>query len=597
MAKYNIAGKEAMSQTLTVLAKSHRGKFSDKWSSYLSAYDRILAEYKHRSIRLLEIGVQNGGSLELWARYFPNATHLVGCDINPTCAELKFDDPRIGLVIGDANTDAVQAEILGRCDRFDVIIDDGSHTSPDIVKSFARYFGALATGGVFIIEDLHCSYWQEFDGGLHLPTSSMAFLKQLADVINHEHWGVPTTRAAFLDGFATRYGIVLNESLLKRIHSIEFMNSACVIRKAEPAATRLGTRHIAGADGLVFDGVAGLTGSVSAPPDQSMNVWSAPPQPIPEATAAGPVSQSPVPAQPVIELFLDSGEGFAATNCLSQPIEPPAGAAEFTFDLSGRPELVALRLDPLTDSVVLEIEQVRLTTDTGEVDLIALVATNGRIANGNVYYFDSGDPQIYFTGIGPDQLRGALALRCRIRYLHVGCDAVQIALHELAAHQALKDATYRAAIASLQESVQAFQARQPAFDQGLAAFERTLEQIRHDHGAALARESAAQDLLRAQHSEAVSALMQDSSRQAAEYALSIQALQQAHDLAATQAERNANLRLKEASDAIARTGAERLAEQSALLERISHLEQTLATVQGWRGYRLLAKLHRPPPPF
>ena len=565
-----------MSDTLTVLAQSHRGKFSDKWSSYLTAYDRILAEHKNRNIRLLEIGVQNGGSLELWASYFRDATHLIGCDINPACAGLKFDDPRIGLVIGDANTDTVQTEILARCDQFDVIIDDGSHTSPDIIKSFARYFGALASDGVFIIEDLHCSYWQEFDGGLHLPTSSMAFLKQLTDVINHEHWGVATTRAAFLNDFSACYGVAFDESLLIQIHSVEFMNSACVIRKAEPAATQLGARHIAGVVGPVFDGVAGLTGSGSTPPDQSTNLWSSPAMRHPDAVAAHARAIPSIPAQPLIELFLDLGRGFVATECVSQTIEPHASPTDITFDLSGHPELVALRLDPLTDSVVLEIEEVRLITDLEEVDLIASVATNGRVANGHVYYFDSVDPQIYFADIGASQLFGARELRCRFRYLHIGRDAVQIALHELAAHQAHKDATYRAAIASLQESVRVFQAQQPAFDQGLAAFERTLEQVRQDYSTALARETDAREVLQAahlqalerqrqEHAEAISAFTLVVARQAADHAVSLQALQQMH--AATEA---------------------------TLTQRIDQLQQTLATVQGWRGYRLLARLQRPP---
>lgn len=29
--------------------------------------------------------------------------------------------------------------------------------------------------GIYIIEDLHCSYWQNFEGGLYDPFSSMAF--------------------------------------------------------------------------------------------------------------------------------------------------------------------------------------------------------------------------------------------------------------------------------------------------------------------------------------------------------------------------------------------------------------------------------------
>jgi hypothetical protein len=43
--------------------------------------------------------------------------------------------------------------------------------------------------GIYIVEDLCCSYWQDFEGGLNDEASSMAFFKSLVDVINHEHWG------------------------------------------------------------------------------------------------------------------------------------------------------------------------------------------------------------------------------------------------------------------------------------------------------------------------------------------------------------------------------------------------------------------------
>ena len=76
-------------KSLFELYREHQGKVSDKWSIYLSEYDRLFSIYRDQPIRMLEIGVQNGGSLEIWSKYFPDAHVLVGCDINPDCA--KFD--------------------------------------------------------------------------------------------------------------------------------------------------------------------------------------------------------------------------------------------------------------------------------------------------------------------------------------------------------------------------------------------------------------------------------------------------------------------------------------------------------------------------
>ena len=240
-----------MTTTLTTQYAEHSGKVSDKWGIYLDVYQRIFQPFEKEPVRLLEIGVQNGGSLEIWARHFENGRRFIGCDIDPKCAALQFRDPRISVVVGDANTDEAELAIARVCEQFDIVIDDGSHLSSDIVKSFARYFPRLIDGGVFLAEDLHCSYWREFEGGLFNPLSSIAFFKWLADVINHEHWGVPGARQQVLRTFFDRYDCSIEEDVLATIHSVEFFNSICVVRKESAAKNGLGERIFAGASDIV----------------------------------------------------------------------------------------------------------------------------------------------------------------------------------------------------------------------------------------------------------------------------------------------------------------------------------------------------------
>lgn len=244
--------------TLRELYEAHQGKVSDKWMLYLSEYERLLAPLRRSAAHMLEIGVQNGGSLEIWARYFPSLRRLVGCDINADCARLTFEDDRVRVVLGDANTDVVDESIAAHCERFDLIIDDGSHRSGDIVKSFCRYFDRVSDGGIYIVEDLHCSYWPAYEGGLFHPTSPMAFFKQLADVPNHEHWGSGCTRKDSLSTFLQAHGTDIGEEVLGHVHSVEFINSMCVIRKNAPSANVLGPRFIAGREALVVTGLAPL---------------------------------------------------------------------------------------------------------------------------------------------------------------------------------------------------------------------------------------------------------------------------------------------------------------------------------------------------
>ena len=247
-------------KTLHQLYAEHTGKVSDKWSLYLTEYDRLLDDYRDKPIRLLEIGIQNGGSLEIWSNYFNNATALIGCDINPDCGHLSFDDTRIDTIVGDANASDVRERVLQRSPQFDIIIDDGSHRSSDIIKSFALYFPRIVEGGIFIAEDLHCSYWNQFEGGLFDPCSSISFFKHVADVINHEHWGIPKTRAEILRGFFTKYGCDIDEETLSHVHSVEFINSMCVVHKMSTADNGLGHRVIAGSIEPVVAGHLKLNG-------------------------------------------------------------------------------------------------------------------------------------------------------------------------------------------------------------------------------------------------------------------------------------------------------------------------------------------------
>jgi len=264
--------------SLRNLYENHVGKVSDKWEIYLEEYGLILEKYRDCPVRFLEIGIQNGGSLEIWSRFFPNAAKLVGCDINPDCAQLRYADPRINVIVGDANTPATYAEITQSSTDFDIIIDDGSHLSGDIIKTFCLYFPLVVEGGTFIAEDLHCSYWASYEGGLFHPYSSIAFFKLLADVINLEHWGVDAPDPLrLLSGILSHNGCEIALESLAQIRSVEFINSMCVIRKYPAASNTLGRRIIAGQEELVVAGhlpLSGATFTRKDAPSQRDNPWS-----------------------------------------------------------------------------------------------------------------------------------------------------------------------------------------------------------------------------------------------------------------------------------------------------------------------------------
>ena len=206
-------------KTLREIYKNHSGKVSDKWDIYLDTYEQKLSALKKSPIKLFEIGVLNGGSLQIFSQYFENAELILGCDIDKNCQKLKYTENNIKLIVGDVNSDEISNQIIKNGD-FDIIIDDGSHTSKDIVTSFCKYFKHLKYDGIYIVEDLHASYQKEHGGGLFYPISSMNFFKKLVDIINFEHWGVNKDKGFILRTFKQNYQINMDCVNFDEIHSM-----------------------------------------------------------------------------------------------------------------------------------------------------------------------------------------------------------------------------------------------------------------------------------------------------------------------------------------------------------------------------------------
>ncbi|MCH8961535.1 MAG: hypothetical protein IH820_09485, partial [Bacteroidetes bacterium] len=69
---------------------------------------------------------------------------------------------------------------------FDIIIYDGSHRSDDIFKAFVNYFQILKPGGIYVVEDTHTMYWDDYQGGILKQTTAHSFFKLFVDVINYQ---------------------------------------------------------------------------------------------------------------------------------------------------------------------------------------------------------------------------------------------------------------------------------------------------------------------------------------------------------------------------------------------------------------------------
>ncbi len=90
--------------TLDELAARHGTDKRVGIHAYTKWYEALLSPLRWQPINFLEIGVQNGYSIKMWADYFPNAK-LVGIDIDPFCA--KFATDRIQIITGSQDNPAI----------------------------------------------------------------------------------------------------------------------------------------------------------------------------------------------------------------------------------------------------------------------------------------------------------------------------------------------------------------------------------------------------------------------------------------------------------------------------------------------------------
>lgn len=206
----------------------------------------------------------------MWGKYFPQAEAIVGCDINQKCAALTYEDPRMHVVVGDINSADTRNVIAARVPHLDIVIDDGSHISRDIIATFRHFYPMLKSGGVYLVEDLHCSYWSAFQGGLWRKDSPIEFFKLLADIVNRQSWGVemePADRIPLTRG-DRRSRITVSDYL--SIEGVHFYNSLCVITKGFTEKNSVGKRMVVGKEAPVCD-LLPLSGTPLPVPGQPKN--------------------------------------------------------------------------------------------------------------------------------------------------------------------------------------------------------------------------------------------------------------------------------------------------------------------------------------
>lgn len=202
-------------QNTREIFNSHNGNLLHKWNHYFEIYDRYFNRFRNKKIVLLEVGVSQGGSIDLWQKYFgPNLIYY-GIDINPKCKQ--FERENVTIFIGSQSDINFLNQVKKEIQDLDILIDDGGHTMQQQITTFEVLFEKIKFGGIYLCEDNHTSYWIDFDGGLRRKGTYIEYIKNLIDVQHLWYCGKNTN--------------IKNKHLKDQIYAISIFDSIVVIEK------------------------------------------------------------------------------------------------------------------------------------------------------------------------------------------------------------------------------------------------------------------------------------------------------------------------------------------------------------------------------
>ena len=145
-------------------------------------YHRYFNQYRNKKITIVEIGVYQGGSLQMWRKYFGPEATIWGIDIDPRCKQLEEENTKI--LIGSQEDRNFLRSIIDKIGPIDILIDDGGHTQDQQIVSFEELYKHIKIGGLYLCEDVHTSYMNVYGGGLKRNGTFIEYTKSLIDQLN-----------------------------------------------------------------------------------------------------------------------------------------------------------------------------------------------------------------------------------------------------------------------------------------------------------------------------------------------------------------------------------------------------------------------------
>jgi hypothetical protein len=205
---------------LELYFRNNNKRLIDKWVHYFDIYDRYFNRYRNKKIVVLEIGVFQGGSLQMWKNYFGRQAKIYGIDIDPKCK--SFEEENIEILIGSQSDRKFLKEVKSQIPPIDILIDDGGHTMQQQIITYEELFPHIKEDGIYLCEDLHTSYWMKYYGGGYKRRGTfIEYSKNFIDYLNAYH---------------SRQKLFRVNDFTKSVDSIHYYDSIIVIEKKKRVA-------------------------------------------------------------------------------------------------------------------------------------------------------------------------------------------------------------------------------------------------------------------------------------------------------------------------------------------------------------------------
>lgn len=224
--------------------RQHEGRRIHKWVHYFEIYHRHFARFRDEPVTIMEFGVNQGGSLQMWQDYFHADSQIIGIDLDPRCQQ--FEGGNVTIEIGDQEDRGFLRGLAERYGPIDVLIEDGGHHMGQQIATFEEIYPAMSPDGCFLIEDLHTSYWPRYGGGYRREGTFVEYAKGLSDQLHAWH---------------SRSDDLVVDDFTRSTHSMHLYDSIIVFERRErtpPVSRKRGEPTFSVNDGERPEGASGF---------------------------------------------------------------------------------------------------------------------------------------------------------------------------------------------------------------------------------------------------------------------------------------------------------------------------------------------------